>query len=649
MKNVPPRLGASAPLLLTDGSVLIHDTDATDWWKLTPDAKGNYTTGTWTQVRSTPYTYGPQYYASAVLPDGKVVVIGGEYNVSNSEVWTNLGYIYDPVANTWTYLPAPYGWEHIGDAQSVVLPDGTFMLANFETEAAAILDESTLAWTEVSVEGKADRNDEEGWTLLPDGSVFTVNDIAAPGAQRYLPSMGEWISAGTVPVQLPARPSQELGPQVLQYNGKVLCIGGTSATAIYTPPTTLTGMGSWEKGPAFPNVSGTNTPFDVADGPACPLPNGDILIFASPGVYQTPSQFFLYNGSTLTAAPGTPDIATDSSYYGMMLLLPTGQVMFTDFSSDIEVYTPAGAPQNSWRPAITSVPSTVTEGETYKISGTQFNGLTQGAAYGDDYQSATNYPLVRITNSVTGNVFYCRTSGHSTMAIATGSKIVSTNFEVPATIDSGVSTVQVIANGIASNPVQIHVNGLKQYSLKSMAFANATVIGGAQGLGTVYFSDTAEDPATIALSSSNQEVATVPEDVALAAGATSRSFAVSTTTVKVATVITIHASCLGVTVSNSFTVEPVGVIALSLNYKSVTGGTTVTGTVVFSSALPADENVELKSSDASVASVANTVVAGEGKKVAYFTVSTRTVSEKTTVAITATFNGSATAALVLVP
>jgi hypothetical protein len=92
VNNVPQGLSASAPLLLTDGSVLIHDADATDWWKLTPDAKGNYTTGTWKQVASPPDTYGPQYYASAVLPDGKVVVIGGEYNVSNSEVWTNLGY-----------------------------------------------------------------------------------------------------------------------------------------------------------------------------------------------------------------------------------------------------------------------------------------------------------------------------------------------------------------------------------------------------------------------------------------------------------------------------------------------------------------------------------------------------------------------------
>ena len=82
-----------------------------------------------------------------------------------------------------------------------------------------------------------------------------------------------------------------------------------------------------------------------------------------------------------------------------------------------------------------SVATSVTRGSTYKISGTQFNGLSQAAAFGDEFQTATNYPLVRITNSSTGHVFYARTHNHSTMAVATGSAIVSTNFDVPATME----------------------------------------------------------------------------------------------------------------------------------------------------------------------------------------------------------------------
>jgi hypothetical protein len=86
----------------------------------------------------------------------------------------------------------------------------------------------------------------------------------------------------------------------------------------------------------------------------------------------------------------------------------------------------------------------------YSISGTQFNGLSQGSAYGDDAQAATNYPLVRITNNATGHVRYAKTHSHSTMAVATGSAMVSTQFDVPADIETGPSTLEVVANGIPS-------------------------------------------------------------------------------------------------------------------------------------------------------------------------------------------------------
>jgi hypothetical protein len=141
-----------------------------------------------------------------------------------------------------------------------------------------------------------------------------------------------------------------------------------------------------------------------------------------------------------------------------MLVLPTGQILFTDGVTDVEIYTAAGTYQAAWQPTISSFPSSVSSGSLNNfISGTQFNGLSQGAAYGDDAQAATNYPLVRITNNATGHVFYCRTHTHSTMGVATGSATVSTQFDVPATIESGLSQLVVVANGIPSAPVTITV------------------------------------------------------------------------------------------------------------------------------------------------------------------------------------------------
>jgi hypothetical protein len=132
---------------------------------LTPDAFGNYVNGTWTQLASLPADYSPLYHASAVLPDGRVIIEGGEYNFL-TPVWTNQDAIYDPRSDAWTSVSPPSGWTSVGDAPGVVLFDGTLMLGNCCTVQAALLDPATLTWTSTG-RGKFDTNNEEGWTLLP--------------------------------------------------------------------------------------------------------------------------------------------------------------------------------------------------------------------------------------------------------------------------------------------------------------------------------------------------------------------------------------------------------------------------------------------------------------------------------------------------
>ena len=53
-------------------------------------------------------------------------------------------------------------------------------------------------------------------------------------------------------------------------------------------------------------------------------------------------------------------------------------------------------------------------GRGYTISGTQLNGLSQAVSYGDDAQTATNYPIVQLSNAE-GDVKYLPTSNFSTM------------------------------------------------------------------------------------------------------------------------------------------------------------------------------------------------------------------------------------------
>jgi hypothetical protein len=126
----PPPFSPEAMIQLTDGTVMVQQFDTRNWWRLTPDSSGSYVDGTWSQLAALPSGYAPEYYASAVLPDGRVIIEGGEYNhATTGDTPTNKGAIYNPTTNKWVSVKPPSGWTSIGDAQSVVLANGQFMLA----------------------------------------------------------------------------------------------------------------------------------------------------------------------------------------------------------------------------------------------------------------------------------------------------------------------------------------------------------------------------------------------------------------------------------------------------------------------------------------------------------------------------------------
>jgi hypothetical protein len=451
LKNPAPD-GAIISFQMTDGTVIVQGGGESDWWKLTPDNKGSYVNGTWKQLASLPSGYVPYAFASAVLADGRLLIEGGEYN-NNQFAFTDLGAIYDPKANTWTKVKPPKGWGFIGDSPSSVLPNGKYLLGRKFDKRMAVLDPKTLKWTEVGDAGKSDRNAEEGWTLMPNGTILTADVSKNPNTELYDPSKQEWTSQGNTPVNLQGPPEVgcipygknkeycppgEIGPAILRPDGTVYATGAlhqgasTGHTAIYTPGQNG-GTGTWAAGPDFPNGDAAGDSF------AALLTNGNVLVEGNSGIgYE-------FNGTTLTAGPAIG---------GSLMVLPTGQVLVGGF----EVYISKGTYSSSWAPTITTSPASVTRGSTYQISGTQFNGLSQANSFGDEFETATNYPLVRITNNSTGHVFYAKTHDHSTMGVATGATTVSTNFDVPKGMETGASSLVVVANGIPSVAVNVTVN-----------------------------------------------------------------------------------------------------------------------------------------------------------------------------------------------
>jgi hypothetical protein len=476
LENVPNHKWG-VMMLMTDGRILVEEEGTGGWWGLTPNDFGDYSAGTWKQLATMPANHKPTYYASAVLPDGRVIIAGGEYNATCKDAsrnCDNLVSIYDPVSDIWTAVTPPNGgageWGHIGDSPSVVLANGTFMLGNQDHFAKpsvqALLNASSLTWT-ITGSGFQGVNEEAGFTLLPNDKVLYVDTrIPSTGSTEiYNSTTGSWTSAGLTPSLLttldPITRSfsgqgiSEMGPTIVMPNGLVLAVGASQNTAIYDST-----IGKWSAGPKFPNVNGVQ--YAGADNNAVVLPSGNVLLTGTiPPKNTGPSHFFIYDGTTIsqTSEPLGKGAVLSSPYGGEMLGLPTGQVLWNAQSDNrIFLYTPPNSSPNiSWSPIVTSVPTDLSPKGIYTLSGKQLNGVTTGSFEGDERQNSTNYPLVQITNNATGKVSYARTFDIGSFSIAPNN-VSAIKFQVSSDITRGSSTLRVIASGFASLPVTVTVN-----------------------------------------------------------------------------------------------------------------------------------------------------------------------------------------------
>lgn len=449
---IAPHANHGVMLLLSDGTVMCHsssggaDGNGTLWDRLTPDVNGSYINGTWSTTA--PMIDTRLFFSSQVLKDGRVYVAGGEYGTGLQKAET-----YNPLTNTWTAAPSP--GVNISDANSEILEDGRVLQALVTGTLRPTSIYNPVTNTNSTGPTCVGIHNESVWIKLPDNSILFVDRLST-NSERYIPATNTWIADATVPVNLYDPFGSETGAAVLLPDGRAFFIGSQGATAFYTPSGT-TSPGTWAAGPTVPNANG------APDAPMAMMANGKVLCAVSPAptssgtLFIPPTYFYEFdyitNTFTQIHAPGGVMSLNIACYQTNFLDLPDGSVMYaqnqSSNSSQYYIYTPTGSQTVSGKPTITGI--TQTSCTSFQISGTQFNGISQGASYGDDWQMSTNYPVIRLTNG--SNVYYCRTFNWNSTGVKRGNQPDDCQFTLPAGLPVGTYSLVVTANGIASDPV----------------------------------------------------------------------------------------------------------------------------------------------------------------------------------------------------
>ena len=274
----------AAGVLLADGRVLITGGSASRSAEIYDPATGAWSpAGTMTAIRSGG-TSRPdaKEHTSTLLPDGRVLVVGGDNNGA-----LRSAELYDPATGSWTAtgdLITPR-FSHT----ATLLPNGKVLVASgsrsfagcpglADTELAELYDPSTGQWSATG--SLTTPRFVYSATLLPNGKVLVVgidnpSCFGLASSELYDPATGRWSAIGSLKTAaIPLR-------AVLLANGKVLVLGGNGSGAELFDSGTATvasvSAASFAAGGSLAPESiaaafGANLATDTQTAPSLPLP-----------------------------------------------------------------------------------------------------------------------------------------------------------------------------------------------------------------------------------------------------------------------------------------------------------------------------------------------------------------------------------------
>jgi len=357
------------------------------------------------------------HQTATLLGDGDVLVAGGyQLHELTGRVELASAELFHPGSRSWTQA-APMKIGRDG-ASAALLPDGRVLVVGGwegrcceEPESAEIYDPASNAWSEAAV--PAELRGVETLTALSGGHVLLVGTFGphsygalSVGARMYDPASGEWTT-----VAAPHAERQRDAAAILLANGDVLLLGGAKLEATPPPVRTLTTpFATVEEYDPITNTWTDRAPLFIprANHTASLLANGQVFVTggwsgpsgASLGPFETVSSSEIYEPATNTWRPTAP--MRFARYEHTATVLGSGNVLVAGgpacspetgiaclgfgeppasgdccAASSAEIYEPAADRWTSTEPAVSGVEHTATlleDGEVLLAGGGQLQG-----------------------------------------------------------------------------------------------------------------------------------------------------------------------------------------------------------------------------------------------------------------------------------
>jgi hypothetical protein len=361
-------------------------------------------------------------HTATLLPDGRVLVVGGENSAGDFAV-VDTAEVFDPVANSWTTIGMNSAREF---HQAVLMRDGKVLVTGGNTgdgasSSAEVFDPATNTFT-LLAQTMNEVRQEHGAVLLSDGRVFIVGGVDGNvGTQSQTAEIFDestftfTLVNGTLPKDVDSPVIALLG------DGKVLIASGDECSGDGCPSDSATIFDPTNNANPFVDISPMTEPREKPVGVR--LPNGAVLIMGSGENDSFSSEMF-----------GITAIPVINTIYPTSYVVNSGglnlAILGSAFSASSQVVLSAGGPQ------VQLVPSTITANAiTVDVSDNVINTLLNGSLVPLQVQVSIVDPL-----------------GYTITSVISDSTFVNVQSEGSTTspnVDLGVSSVQVIPTVVA--------------------------------------------------------------------------------------------------------------------------------------------------------------------------------------------------------